>query len=350
MIEAEMIRVLLVEDSPSQRAIAAWAISRSPGFDLVGQAVNGAEAIEKVEALRPGIVLMDCHMPVMTGTEATRAIMHRCPVPIIVTSASFEQDDLHPGLDALREGALAIVPKLPDPASDGFDRAVADLLLSLKLMSEVHVMRRTASGPRSAPASLPGAAIARVIALGASTGGPPALLEILKGLGPGLPVPVLIVQHIAAGFTPGFVDWLARGSGLPVTIACADSLAKPGHVYVGPEGRHLGIDRRGTLTLTDGPAEHGFRPSVSCLFRSVGDAFGTAAVAVLLTGMGEDGALGLAHVLSRGGTTVIQDRDSSVVFGMPGAALKIGAAQRVLPLAEIAGFLRAQISGRTASS
>ncbi len=346
MTDRREIQVLIVDDSPSQRAIAAWVIARSPGFALAGEAANGAEAVELALARRPDIVLMDCHMPVMNGTEATRAIMHRCPVPIVVASASFEHSDVHPGLEALREGALAIVPKLPDPASPGFEAAVADLLLSLRLMSEVRVVRRTPPRTGARPA-VPAARPVRVVAMGASTGGPPALMEILKGLGPDLPAPVLIVQHMATGFTPGFADWLRRGCGMPVALARADVPARPGHVYVGPDGQHLGINRRGAITLTDGPAENGFRPAVSSLFRSVGDAFGAAALAVLLTGMGEDGALGLAHVARQGGLTVIQDRETSVVFGMPGAALRLGAAQHILPLPEIAGFIRDQIGRKT---
>ncbi len=344
------IRVLLVEDSPVQRAIAAWVIRQAPGFVLAGEAQDGAEAVAQAAALKPDIVLMDCHMPRMNGIAATRAIMHQCPVPIVVTSASPSVSDIHPGMEALREGALAIVPKLPDPASPDFDSVAADLLLSLRLMAEVRVVRRVP--PRSAreiPASAPPGPRTGIIALGASTGGPPVILEILRGLGPAIEVPVLVVQHMATGFLEGFRSWLARSSGLPVAIASPAEQARPGHVYLAPEDRHLGIDRTGRIRLSDGPAENGFRPSVSVLFRSVAEAFGARALAVLLTGMGEDGADGLSQIAARGGTTVIQDFDSSVVFGMPGAAQRLGVAQHVLPPADIARFILGQLARKSTS-
>lgn len=338
------IRILIAEDSPSQRELVTWALGQMPGLEVVGCAVNGAEAVEMVARLAPDIVLMDCHMPVMDGIAATREIMCRCPVPIVVASASFEPSDVHPGLDALREGALAIVPKLPAPQSPDFEAVARELALSLRLMSEVKVVRRLPPrrGQTRPPPARPGRGI-QVVAIGASTGGPPVIREILQGLGQAISAPTLIVQHMAAGFTGGFVSWLARNCQMPVELAAANAPAKPGHVYVGPEGRHLGIDRRGRLVLETGPPENGFCPSVSRLFRSVGDAFGTSALAVLLTGMGEDGAEGMAHVARCGGITVAQDRETSVVFGMPGAAVQLGAAQQVLAPPEIAPFILAQL-------
>lgn len=351
MSDGAKIRVLLAEDSPSQREVLAWALGQSGEFDLVGCAVNGAEAVAMVSELRPDIVLMDCHMPVMDGIEATREIMRHCPVPILVASASFEPTDVHPGLEAVREGALAIVPKLPDLDSADFDAVARELFLSLRLMSEVKVVRRVPPRGRGEPGTHTGTAgRIRLVALGASTGGPPVILEILRGISSNLSAPVLVVQHMANGFTSGFASWLARGSGLPVEIASDATLALPGHVYVGPDGRHLGIDRRGRLVLGDGPPENGFRPSVSHLFRATAQAFGPCALAVLLTGMGEDGAEGLADVGRCGGITVAQDKESSVVFGMPAAAQKLGAAQRLLAPAEIAQFILTQLARKSLST
>lgn len=342
------IRVLFAEDSPSQGELLAWALGQSGEFEVVGRAVNGAEAVEMTATLRPDIVLMDCHMPVLDGIGATREIMRRCPVPILVASASFEPTDVHPGLEAVREGALAIVPKLPGVDSADFDAVARELFLSLRLMSEVKVVRRVPPRGRREPgirAEVSGRI--RMVALGASTGGPPVILEILRGLAPNLSAPVLIVQHMANGFTGGFASWLARGCGLPVEIASDAALALPGHVYVGPEGRHLGIDRHGRLALSDAPPENGFRPSVSHLFRAAAQAFGPCALAVLLTGMGEDGAEGLAHVARCGGITVAQDKETSVVFGMPAAALRLGAAQRLLAPADIAQFILTQLARKS---
>ncbi|ADH89290.1 response regulator receiver modulated CheB methylesterase [Ancylobacter novellus DSM 506] len=361
MNELRKIRVLLAEDSRSQREAISWVIGNAPYLELVGEAANGAEAVDMVEQLQPDIVLMDCHMPVMDGIEATRVIMGRCPVPIVVTSATFDVNDVHPGLEALHEGALAIVPKPLDPAAENFDRLAEELCLTLKLMADVKVVRRlpprrsaanprppreTAERPADRPAPVREAREIRIVAVGASTGGPPVVLDILRRLGPRLDVPMLLVQHMSPGFIVGFASWLTRGSGLPVEVAAANVVAAPGRVYVAPEGHHLGIDRRGRLTLDDGPPENGFRPSVSCLFRSVADAFGREALAILLTGMGQDGAEGLAYVGQKGGVTAAQDKDSSVVFGMPAAAIRMGAAQRVLAPPDIAKFVVAQLARR----
>ncbi|MEP9380548.1 chemotaxis-specific protein-glutamate methyltransferase CheB [Aquabacter sp. CN5-332] len=351
MSEAAKIRVLVVEDSPSQREILSWVIRTSSDLVVAGEAQNGAEALEQVQALAPDIVLMDCHMPVMDGIEATREIMRKCPVPIVMTSVSFYARDLHPGLEALREGALAIVPKPLDPDDPGFDAVVEELRLSLRLMSDVAVVRRSPPrAPMRERAARPLTQKTSMIAIGASTGGPPVILSILRHIATDLKVPVLVVQHMAPNFTAGFASWLARGANLPVEMAAADVLAKPGHVYLGPEDRHLGIDRQGRLVLDDGAPENGFRPSVSHLFRTLGDAYGPAGLAVLLTGMGEDGAEGLAHVARCGGVTVAQDKESSVVFGMPAAAIRRGAAKHVLDPAEIARFICAQLARKSLSS
>ncbi|MEP9355923.1 chemotaxis-specific protein-glutamate methyltransferase CheB [Xanthobacter sp. KR7-65] len=344
------IRVLLAEDSPSQRETLAFAITSGSELELAGVASNGAEAVEKVEQLKPDIVLMDCHMPVLDGIAATRAIMWRCPVPVVMASASFGPSDVHPGLEALREGALAIVPKPPDPAHPDFDRVAAELRLSLRLMSEVRVVRRTPPRQNRATVARRAAGRVRVVAIGASTGGPPVILEILRGLDPRIEAPILVVQHIAPGFTAGFASWLARSCGLPVEVAAANAPAQAGHVYVAPEGSHLGIDRRGRIVLDDGPAENGFKPSVSHLFRSAADSFGSAALAVLLTGMGEDGAEGLAHISRCGGISVAQDKDTSVVFGMPAAALRLGAVQRMLAPPDIAPFILGQLARKSLPS
>lgn len=363
MSERPKIRVLLAEDSRSQREAISWVIGNAPYLELVGTAANGAEAVDMVEQLKPDIVLMDCHMPVMDGIEATRVIMGRCPVPIVVTSATFDANDVHPGLEALHEGALAIVPKPLDPAAENFDRLAEELRLTLKLMADVKVVRRLPRPPATprptqdptdppADRAVPTRNVRgiRIIAMGASTGGPPVVLDILRRLAPRLDVPMLLVQHMSPGFIVGFASWLARGSGLPVEVAAANVAAAPGRVYVAPEGHHLGIDGRGRLTLDDGPPENGFRPSVSHLFRSVADAFGREALAILLTGMGQDGADGMAYLGQKGGVTTVQDKESSVVFGMPAAAVRIGAAQRVLAPPDIARFVLAQLTRRRLQS
>ena len=350
------IRVLLVEDSRSQRETLAWVIRHAPGLTLAGEAENGAEAAEMVARLAPDVILMDCHMPVMDGIAATREIMSRHPTPIIVTSATFETRDVHPGMEALKEGALAIAPKPLDPTSTDFDHQAEELCLTLRLLADVKVARlNAASAPADSPAApLPRATIPiyrsrheiRIIVIGASTGGPPVLLDILRRIRPQLDVPVVLVQHMCSGFTAGFASWLGRSTGLPVEIAGGGARAFPGHVYVAPEGCHVGMTSRDRFILDDGPPENGFRPSVSHLFRSAAGAYGPGALAILLTGMGQDGADGMANVAAQGGTTLVQDRESSVVFGMPDATIRRGAAQHVLPPRDIARFVLTQLAAR----
>jgi two-component system chemotaxis response regulator CheB len=182
--------------------------------------------------------------------------------------------------------------------------------------------------------------------MGASTGGPPVLQTILSGLPKDFPVPLLIVQHIARGFLPGMVDWLSQTTGLRVQIAAHGAIPLPGHAYVAPDDFHLAADARGHLVLAREDAEGGLRPAVSYLFRSLADSYGANAVGVLLTGMGKDGAAELKRMKAHGAYTIAQDRDSSIVHGMPGAAIELGAATQVLPADKIAGALIARAAGR----
>jgi two-component system chemotaxis response regulator CheB len=274
--------------------------------------------------------------------------MQECPCPIVMASASLASDDVHPGLEALREGALVIVAKPLDPMASNFDVLCRELRLSLRLMSEIRVVRRVP--PRQAVPRKPPARRIAIVAIGASTGGPPVILDLLRRLAPDLDVPIVVVQHMAPGFVTGFASWLERGSGLPVVLAGDGDAVRPSHVYVAPEHRHIEVDGRGRLSLDDGPAEGGFRPSINRLFRSVGEAYGPAAIAVLLTGMGDDGAEGMAVVARRGGITVAQDAETSVVFGMPAAAVRLGAVQHLLPPAEIARFVAEQVSRKSLST
>jgi len=226
------------------------------------------------------------------------------------------------------------------------EQAGRDLVRTVKLMSEVKVVRRSPQRQVTAPVlkPLPGVtspqlAQAEVVAIGASTGGPPALQTVLSGLAGRLPVPILIVQHIAPGFLQGMADWLGESTGVPVQIAARGVRLLAGHAYLAPDGYHLGIDRAGRIALNASAPENGLRPAVSCLFRSVADVFGPHAVGVLLTGMGKDGAEELKQMKDRGAVTIAQDRESCVIYGMPGEAVRLEAASHVLPLDRIASGL-----------
>lgn len=344
------VRVLVVEDSPVMRELLVYLLSADPEVLVVGHASTGAEAIEAVRRLRPDVVSMDLHMPEMNGLEATRIIMETQATPIVIVSSSSASTEVSSAFRLLEAGALAVAEKPPGLDHPRHAAAARELIQTIKLMAEVKVVRRWArSNGRAAGARLPALppdhAPAELVAIGASTGGPIVLKTILAGLPKSYPFPVLIVQHIAQGFTEGLVEWLAGASGFPARIAKAGERPLPGHAYVAPEGHHmkLGSDRRIVLSSED--AEHGHRPAVSVLFRSVAAVLGGRAVGVLLSGMGRDGAAELKTMREGGGLTIVQDRESSVVHGMPGEAIALGAAGQVLPPEQIAAALAALAGG-----
>jgi len=342
---ARAIRVLLVEDSPVERELLRFLLSGDPQLQLAGIAHDGEEGVTAACRLHPDVIVMDIHMPRLDGFAAARRIMESCPTRIVMVTASTQPQEVAATFRVLEAGALTVLAKPVGPDSPGFAAIAAEFLQTVKLMAEVPVVRRWPARPKAAPAlpprppSTPPAAV-RLVALGASTGGPLALQEILSRLPADFPVPLLIVQHISSGFAAGFAEWLGKASGFPVRIAAHGELPRAGSAYVAPDGRHLGIRPEGRLYLADAPTEHGLRPSVSYLFRSVAAACGPAAIGVLLTGMGRDGAQELRAMRLAGAVTVAQDRDSSIVFGMPGAAVQLDAAAYVLPPAAIAETLQ----------
>lgn len=336
-----MIRVLVVEDSPTVREFLLQILGADPAIEVVGTAETGEEALDAVERTRPDIITMDVHMPRMNGFDATRRIMETHPTPIVIVSGAADATDTTKVFRAIESGALAVLRKPSGVGHPEHQQSAADLVCTVKLMSEVKVVRRW---PRFRQAeSLPAVSVPtefrfhstqtqiRLVAIGASTGGPPVLQTILAGLPRNFPVPVLIVQHIAAGFTQGFVEWLAQSSSLPVRVPAHGQSVFPGEVYVAPDGLHMAVGTDGRVQLMSGEPENGLRPSVACLFRSVAKAYGQNAVGVLLTGMGKDGAWELKLMKEQGAVTIAQDRETSVVHGMPGEAIRLGGATYVLP-------------------
>lgn len=345
----DRIRVLLAEDSSVTRQFLVHLLESDPRLTVVGAVGDGQAALEFVQRNKPDVVLMDMHMPVLDGFEATRAIMATCPVPIVICTATAPVGDVAVAFRALEAGAIACVEKPLGAGREDFERLAAQLLDTVKLMSEVKVVRRTA--PRSAAERrplgiLPGI---QLIGIGGSTGAPPVLQTILAALPKDFPVPVLVVQHISDGFLSGMAEWLDQTTGLRVHVAAHDTVPLPGHVYLAPDGFHLGIRAGGILKLTRDAPERGLRPAVSFLFRSLAQVCGARAVGVLLTGMGVDGAMELKQMRDAGAVTIAQDRESSVVHGMPGAAIEIGAATHVLPPELIAATLTKLARGRVAA-
>lgn len=347
-----MIKVLIVEDSPVAREFLIHILSSDPALHVVGAAGNGLEALEAVRQKKPDVITMDIHMPMMDGFEATRKIMETLPTPIVIVSASTSAREVASTFRAMEVGALAVILRPPGIGHPEHEAAARELIQTVKLMSEVRVVRRiptatrgrTPGRPAIAPLPILPTGI-QVAVMGASTGGPPVLQKILSRLPQNLPFPVLIVQHIAAGFVKGFGEWLAGASGFPVRIASQGEVLLPGQAYIAPDGFHMGVGTGPRILLSDHVPEDGLRPSVAHLFRSVAQVLGPAAVGVLLTGMGRDGAQELKTMKDKGAITIAQDEESSVVHGMPAEAIKLDAATYVLPPEGIADFLAALRKG-----
>ncbi|CAN7394275.1 chemotaxis-specific protein-glutamate methyltransferase CheB [Massilia sp. LjRoot122] len=335
----KMIRVLVVDDSPSVRELLAHILGADPALQVVGCAPDGAQGLEMALRLRPDVITMDLQMPNMDGYEATRRIMQACPTPVVVVSGAGSHAEVEAGFHAIEAGALVLVRRPPGPAHPEYAESARALVRTVKSMAEVRVVRRwngsatTARPPAPAPARRP--APRRLVVLGASTGGPAVLRDILAELGPAFPLPVVMVQHIAPGFTAGLAEWLGQASGFPVSVAAHGQQLMPGHGYLAPEGSQLEVTRSLEAALVEGVPEHGMRPAVAHLFRSLPPELRSAAVAVLLTGMGKDGAEELKRLRDDGAVTIVQDRGSAAVYGMPGEALRLGAAMLVLEPARI---------------
>lgn len=340
------IRVLVVEDSLTVRRRICEVLAADTGIELVGEAADGKEAIELCRERRPDIVTMDMILPVMSGLSATEYIMAHCPTPILVVSSSFNRGELFETYDALAAGAVDVLEKPTGLEPEGaWER---DLLARVKLVSKISVithprLRLARFGQPSPPSTMPAVAMAQmprqhvaVLAIGASTGGPAAIVEVLSSLPAAFRKPILLVLHISEPFGVAFAEWLDGQTARRVAYARdGDTVMSLGdQVVMAPPGQHL-LVRDGRLRLSDEPERHSCRPSVDVLFESVAREYGRSATAVLLTGMGRDGAAGLLAIRRAGGFTIAQDEASSVVYGMPREAVLLGAAERVLPLHDI---------------
>lgn len=338
----EVIRVLIVDDSASVREMLLRLLRADPQFEVVGTASEGEEAVTLTARLRPDVITMDIHMSGLDGVAATQQIMSATPTPIVVLSASIETKEVGLAFEALRAGAVAVLDKPPGPGHPGYAMATERLLSTLRIMSEVQVVRRRV--PSKAGAVFPGgpASPARssaprpaAVLLAASTGGPPAIQTVLQTLGADLEIPILVVQHMSPGFIAGMANWLAETCPQRVRLATAGETPVGGTVYLAPDDHHLLLTRRATMTLSKAPPVGGFRPSADVLFQSGAECYGARAVGVILTGMGDDGAAGLGALRAAGAATIAQDEVTSIVYGMPRVAAESGAAGQVLPLSAI---------------
>ncbi|MDD5008675.1 MAG: chemotaxis-specific protein-glutamate methyltransferase CheB [Syntrophorhabdaceae bacterium] len=349
-----MIKVLIVEDSQVVRDFLTYILSSDPDIQVVGTASNGEEAVKGVGDKRPDIVTMDINMPKMDGYEATRIIMETTPTPIVVVSASWDPNEVKKTFMTMEAGALAAVRKPVGVMHPDHKDQVKELIQMVKLMSEVKVVRRRPQVtlkkyiPVISPVSEPAHTITdiKAVAIGASTGGPPVVEAILSRLPKDFRAPLFIVQHIAPGFVQGFADWLSNSCSFHVKVAEQGESPLPGHAYVAPDGFHMEVDADKRIILNNGEPENGLRPSVSHLFRSVARVFGEHAIGMLLTGMGKDGARELKIMREKGAVTIVQDEQTSVIYGMPGEAVALGAAMHVLSPEAIAILLKRLVGGK----
>lgn len=339
-----MISVLLIDDCERQRRRLVEVLAADPAIRVVATADSGNAAVELVAAHKPDVIVMDWEMPVPDGLAATRRIMEVDPRPVVVCSDRWQPGDFDGLVQVHEAGAVAAVRKPGEPESPDFEGLCRELVRAVRRSAAVKVVRRWRRQPDTNGAAKPRPETTarrpiRVVAIGVSTGGPPVLETILSRLPAAFPAPILIVQHIADGFVQGLIEWLNRVTRLQVQLASHGERAYGGHVYLAPDGRHLGIDPSGRLVLDDAPPERSQKPAVAYLFRSVGSAFASKSAGVLLTGMGSDGAAELKTLRDLKAVTIAQNQASCTVFGMPGEAVKIGAAQHVLPPEEIGDML-----------
>lgn len=336
-----MIRVLLVEDSPIAMHVLQRLLARIPDIQVVGTATNGAEALERLPSLKPDVICTDIYMPIMNGLELTRNVMIRQPTPILVVSVSVEPGSPNV-FKILEAGAVDVYPK-PFAILESDQEAIAKEFASkIRIVAGVHVISRTKkqNGTSFFFDFLPALRVPiNVVAIGASTGGPQALREILAHLPVDFPVPIICVQHICDNFLPEMVEWLNETVALKVSVAVRGEFPKPKNVYFAPADTHLEFDENRRFHLSSKPPCEGHKPSVTVTFRAIAHQFGSSSVAVLLTGMGRDGADGMADIASVGGITIAQDEASSIVYGMPKEAVALGVVQHILPLEKIAPTL-----------
>lgn len=353
---SRILNVLIVDDSPTARALLSQIVNSAPDMRAVGLATNGLEAVEMTRNLHPDIILMDVIMPHMNGLEATREIMHTAPTPIVLVSASLETHETGVAFQAMRLGALALHRKPNGPMHTDYIFETTALLNKLRLMAAVQVIRHRKSDAVSLPVSPPlsekwrGPSYpAKIIAMVASTGGPAALVTVIQQLPPHFAIPIVIVQHISSDFVHSLRSWLARMTPLPVALAEPGTRPVPGFIYLAPGGKHLRLTGNHHFELDENPSTEYHIPSGNILLESVGSSYGQDAIGIVLTGIGDDGARGLRTMYDAGAFTIAQDEATSAVYGMPKAAHDLGAVHQVLPLGEIAPVL-IRLSGIRESS
>jgi two-component system chemotaxis response regulator CheB len=352
---SEKVRVLVVDDSALMRKLIPQILAGDDSIQVVGTAMDGSFGLKKIEELKPQVVTLDLEMPGMGGIDTLKEIMRRSRVPVIVVS-SHSTEGASITLKALGLGAFDFVAK-PQDVSARMPEIAKELIAKIKAAAESKGVR-VPSVPGEIPRVNKASAAAknkptRIVAIGVSTGGPNALQYVLSQLPPDFPGTILVVQHMPEGFTDMFARRLDETCSIQVKEAQSGDLLLSGRALLCPGSRHLKVKRLplgDVAILSDDARVNGHRPSVDVLFRSVAEEFGAQVLAVLMTGMGDDGAEGMGAVRAAGGMTIAQSEDSCVVFGMPKAAIDRGYAVRVVPLDAISNTLQAQCTSEAGAT
>jgi two-component system, chemotaxis family, protein-glutamate methylesterase/glutaminase len=345
------IRVLIVEDSAIFRTVLKNIFSTSPDIEVVGTASDGIEGLALIPKLDPDVICTDFHMPKMDGLEFTKQVMINYPRPILVISISVQTEQRHRIFELLEAGAVDIFPKPCGTVDPESQINQLKLINKIKILAGVKVFRKRTpqaslkseflpNTPQQSPPNT--TSEIKIIAIGTSTGGPQALQTIFARLPANFSVPIVCVQHISHGFLDGLIQWLSLTSGLPIEIARPGITPQAGTIYFPPEKKHLELNSQGQFVCSDSPSIGGHRPAVDVTFKSVAQVYGRKAIAILLTGMGKDGAAGMHMIHQAGGLTIAQDRETSVVFGMPKEAIELGGVKHILPLSEITPLIIAK--------
>ncbi|MEZ4501166.1 MAG: chemotaxis response regulator protein-glutamate methylesterase [Dehalococcoidia bacterium] len=335
--QAAPVRVLVVDDSATVRAVLAKRLDAHPEIEVIGRAVDGLDAIEQVKRLKPDVVTLDVEMPRLDGLGTLKRLMEEAPTRVVMVS-SLTGPGAQATLQALELGAVDFIEK---PASSGISVAssIADEV-SEKVRDAVHARLRPRVAPKRLAPPAHGAGLRRwqrhVVMIAASTGGPPALRTVITSLPADLGVPVLVVQHMPRGFTKSLAERLDEESDVKVEEAERGSRLAPGKVLLAPGGFHMTVDSSGVIDLNEGPTECGVRPAANVTMESVVDVYGRHVLGVVLTGMGSDGTRGAGLIKDAGGSVIVEDEASCVVYGMPRSVARAGFADAELPLEAIA--------------
>lgn len=327
-----MIRLMIVEDSATVREMFVYALASEPDIEIVGVAEDGQEAVAMAGRVKPDIILMDINLPRLNGYEASRKIMQEHPVPILLMTATWKIEEVEKIVESMQIGVLGVYEKPYGPGHPRYKVLYAKIIADIRLMSGVKVVRRWYHTVQHTPDDLKTTKERRrsFVLIGASTGGPPVLHTILKALPSDYPLPILVAQHMSGEFIDSFVQWLDGECALNVKKAEEGEKISAGHVYFAPAMQHLTLGNNRIRLLRAGAGEF-YVPSVSKLFASVYPLYAAEAVAVLLSGMGNDGADEIARLKKGGAVTIAQDEATSVVFGMANEAIKMGGIEFVLP-------------------